>query len=97
MYNTLSLIITDRTCVHLEESGLLPNKQKGRKRASYGSEDQLLVKKVIIEDCNTRKKSQTASWVDYRKTFDSVPHSWIIKTLDLYKVSPEIIMFVEVT
>ena len=34
--------------------------------------------------------------ITYRKAFDSVPHSWIIKTLELCKVSPEIIKFMEV-
>ena len=52
--------------------------------------------KMIMEDCKTRKKNLTISWIDYRKAFDSVPHSWIIKTLDLYKVSPEIVNFMKV-
>ena len=51
---------------------------------------------MIMEDCKTRKKNLTTSWIDYRKAFDSVPHSWIIKTLDLYKVSPEIVNFMKV-
>ena len=96
MYKTLSSIITDRTYVHLEDNGLLPNEQKGCRSGSYGCKDQLLVNKMILEDCKTRKKNLTTSWIDYRKAFDSVPHSWIIKTLELCKVSPEIIKFMEV-
>ena len=48
------------------------------------------------EGLQTSKKNLTTSWIDYRKAFDSVPHSWIIKTLDLYKVSPEIVNFMKV-
>ena len=82
--------------MHLEDSGLLPNEQKGCKRGSRGCKVQFLVNKMIIEDCKTRKKNLTTSGIDYRKAFDSVPHSWIIKTLELCKVSPEIIKFMEV-
>ena len=96
MYKTLTSIITDRTYLHLEDNRLLPNEQKGCKRGSYGCKDQLLVNKTIMEDCKTRKKNLTTSWIDYRKAFDSVPHSWIIKTLELYKVSPEIVNFMKV-
>ena len=31
------------------------------------------------------------AWIDYSKAFDSVPHSWIIKCLRLYKVDERII------
>ena len=96
MYKTLTSIITDRTYLHLEDNRLLPNEQKGCKRGSYGCKDQLLVNKMIMEDCKTRKKNLTTSWIDYRKAFNSVPHSWIIKTLELYKVSPEIVNFMKV-
>ena len=30
-------------------------------------------------------------WLDYQKAFDSVPHSWIIESLELAKVPPTII------
>ena len=31
--------------------------------------------------------------IDYRKDFDSVPHTWILKVLQMYKISPTIIHF----
>ena len=33
------------------------------------------------------------AWIDYRKAFDSVPDSWILKLLDLFQVSPVLIFF----
>ena len=59
MYKTLTSIITDRTYLHLEDNRLLPNEQKGCKLGSYGCKDQLLVNKMIMEDCKTRKKNLT--------------------------------------
>ena len=34
-------------------------------------------------------------WLDYKKAFDSVPHSWLIKSLELAKVPSMIIKAVE--
>ena len=31
------------------------------------------------------------AWIDYRKAFDSVPRKWIIKFIELFKVSPVIV------
>ena len=31
------------------------------------------------------------AWIDYRKAFDSVPHSWIIKVLEMYHINPHIV------
>ena len=36
------------------------------------------------------------AWIDYRKAFDSVPHSWILKVLDLLKILPFLINFLRV-
>jgi hypothetical protein len=33
-------------------------------------------------------------WIDYAKAYDSVPHSWIEESLNLYKVDPIIVRFI---
>ena len=30
------------------------------------------------------------AWVDYKKAYDMVPHSWIIECLDLFRVAENI-------
>ena len=95
MYKILTSILTERTYQHLIQNSLLPAEQKGCKRGSYGCKDQLLINKVIVENAKSRKKNLTTAWVDYKKAFDSVPHSWIIKCLKLYKVSPIMTKFME--
>ena len=37
------------------------------------------------------------AWVDYKKTYDMVPQSWIINFLKMYKISHEVINFIEKT
>ena len=93
LYKILTSIITDRTYKHLDENELLPMEQKGCKKGSYGCKDQLLINKMILEHCRKMKRNLSTAWIDYRKAFDSVPHSWILKTMHMYKVSPTLINF----
>ena len=57
MYKVLTSILADRTYTFLSEHQLLSSEQKGCRRESYGCKDQLLVNKMILEDCRTRKKN----------------------------------------
>ena len=93
IYKLMTSILTERMYIFLSTNNILPNEQKGCKRNSYGCKDQLLIDRMILENCRTRSKNLSTAWIDYRKAFDSVPHDWILKTLDLYKVSPVISNF----
>ena len=33
------------------------------------------------------------AWIDYRKVFDKVPHSWIIKSLELLGINDKVTAF----
>jgi hypothetical protein len=33
------------------------------------------------------------AWIDYQKAFDRVPHSWIIKSLELIGINKKVIAF----
>ena len=74
MYKILTSIIAERTYTFLNEHQLLPSEQKGCKRGSYGCKDQLLINKMILEDCKTKKKNLSTAWIDYKKAFDSTSH-----------------------
>ena len=94
-YKILTSILTERTYLFLERHSTLPLEQKGCKRGSYGCKDQLLINKMILENCKSKKRNLSTAWIDYKKAFDSVPHSWILKALEIYKVSPVIIKFLK--
>ena len=40
-----------------------------------------------IENFHKKKRNLSTAWIDYRKAFDSLPHSWMLKAVDIYKVS----------
>ena len=88
MYKILTSILTEYTYSFLINSGLFADEQKGCKRASYGCEGQFLMNKMILENCNNRNTNLSIAWIDYKKAFDSVSHSWIEKCLETFKISP---------
>ncbi|XP_078348127.1 uncharacterized protein LOC144633190 isoform X1 [Oculina patagonica] len=49
---------------------------------------------MILEDCKTKKKNLSTAWIDYKKAFDSVPHTWIIKCMEIYKICPVTVNFI---
>jgi hypothetical protein len=71
----------------------MPKEQKGCCRGSNGCKEQLLISKAILQECKCRKKNLCKAWTDYQKASDRVPHSWIIKSLELIGINNKIISF----
>jgi hypothetical protein len=86
-------IIAKRISTHLEEQSLLPAEQKGCQHGSKGCKDQLIISKAIYHDCRRRNKNLSIAWFDYQKAFDSVPHSWVEKSIALVGVNSKIVRF----
>ena len=76
-----------------EEQSLLPAEQKGCHPGSKGCKDQLMISKLIYEDCRRRNRNLSIAWIDYQKAFDSVPHSWVEKSIELVGVNSKIVRF----
>ena len=95
LYKILTSIMSERSYKHILTNNILPEEQKGCARNSYGCKDQLLLNKAIIEDCKKKRKNLNVTWIDYRKAYDSVPHSWILKTMSIYKFNNKMINFIK--
>jgi len=93
MYKTLTGITAKRISTHLEEQSLLPAEQKEYHPGSKGCKDQLIISKAIYEDCRRGNKNLSIDWIDYQKAFDSVPHSWVEKSIELVGVKIKIVRF----
>ena len=95
MCKLMTGITSDCIYTFLEKNKILPVEQKGCRRKGRGKKDQLLIDKTILEDSKHNHKNLVMAWVDYKKAFDLVPHSWIIESLKLAQVAPNVIDFVE--
>jgi len=92
VYKLFTGVIAEHTYEHLVGGGYLEEEQKGCRRGCYGAKDQLLLNKTILEDSRRRGRNLCMAWVDYQKAYDSVPHSWIVQCLKLYKIHPTVIV-----
>ena len=54
-----------------------------------------MINNAILVNCKKRKKNLSMAWIDYKKGFDRAPHYWILKYLQMYKVHPVLITFIE--
>ena len=88
-------VITDRLYSRLEKEAIMTPEQRGGKKDCYGCKDQLMFNNAILENCKKRKKNLSTVWIDYKKAFDSVSHSWILKCLQMYKIHLVPITFIE--
>ena len=92
-YKILASTITERMYTFLEENSILPQEQIGCKRNSFRCKDQLLINKMILQNCRKKNRNLSTAWIDYKKAFDSVPLERILKAIELYKISPIISNF----
>ena len=50
---------------------------------------------TLMEEIIKGRKNALCIWLDYKKAFDSVPHSWLLKSLELAKMPPLVIKAIE--
>ena len=81
MWKLLTGVIADQICAHQEK--FLPEGQEGCGKGSRGTSDLLYIDRAVIKEVTSRNKNLAMAWIDYKKAYDMVPHSWIIECLDL--------------
>ena len=83
MYKLLTGIIAEDLYSHIEDQQLFPDEQKGCKKRSRGTKHQLIIDNTVLKDCKNRKTNLAMAWIDYKKAYDMVSHSWIMEFLDM--------------
>ena len=70
---------------HLSFQELLPNEQKGCRKNSRGTKDQLLIDKAILKNCQRRLTNLSLAWIEYNR-LDRKQHG---KLEDSVNIKPE--------
>ena len=52
-----------------------------------------MISKAIYVDCRRRNKNLSTAWIDYQKELNTVPHSWVEKSIELVEVNSKIVRF----
>ena len=50
---------------------------------------------MVFADCKRKHKNLPMAWMDYKKAYDIVPHSWIIESLKMAQVAENVITFLQ--
>ena len=90
MWKLFTGVISDEIYTYLEEKKILPEEQKGCRKGTRGTKDQLLIDKMILKNCRRRRTGLAMAWVDYKKAYDMVPHSWIRKCTEIFGVAENV-------
>ena len=84
MWKLLTAVIADQIYAHLDQEKWLPEEQKGCRK------DLRCIDRAVVKEVKYRNKNLAMAWTDYMKAYDMVPHSWIIKCLNLLGVAENI-------
>ena len=97
MWKIITAQIREEIYYSLTSRGLFPDEQKGCRKGSRGTAKFLYIDQHIINESKVRQKNLAKAWIDYKKAYDMVLHCWIINSLKMYKISHEVINFIEKT
>ncbi|XP_028163341.1 uncharacterized protein LOC114354934, partial [Ostrinia furnacalis] len=95
IYKILTSCLTEIIYGHVVDHNILAEEQKGCRRSSQGCKEQLIIDSVAMKFALKNKSDISTMYIDYRKAYDSVPHSWLLFVLQMYKIHPTIISFLE--
>ena len=83
----LNTFLTD----HIEKNNIITQEQAAGKKGVWGTIEQLLINKNIMKEVKSLRRNLYTVWLDYKKAFDSIPHKWLLKSLELTKVPDHLI------
>ena len=93
MWKLLTGIISERLYNYLEETKTIPHQQKGCRRKCRGTKGQLVIDKMVMMNSKRRKTNLSMAWIDYKKAFNMILHSWLIECLEIYGAEKNTIRF----
>ena len=90
MWKLLTGILAEVIYDHLKGQNLLPDEQKGCRKKSRGTKDQLLIDKAVLLEARRKSRCLAMAWVDYKKAYDMVPHSWLLEVMEMMGVAKNV-------
>ena len=95
MWKILTAQIREEIFYSLTSRKLFLDEQKGCRKGSRDKAELLYINQHILNESKNRRKNLAKAWIDYKKAYDMVPQTWIINCLKMYKISHEVINFIE--
>ena len=90
MWKLLTGLIAEEMYEFLEKNDLLPQEQKGGRKKCRGTADQLYIDQMVLKEVKRRKRNVAMAWVDYKKAYDMVPHSWLEECFRVFGIASNV-------
>ena len=91
MWKLLTSVLAEKVYAHLSEKKVLPDEQKGCRKDSRGTKDQLLIDKQILKHCKKPQRSFAMGWTDYKKGYHMVPHHSMNEAMKMVRIADDIV------
>ncbi len=79
-WKLLSGILAAKMNMHMAQ--YMSRAQKGSN--TRGVEHQSMANRAVTQDCKARQTNLCTTWIDYKKAYDSMPHTWTQECLEMY-------------
>ena len=70
---------------HEYKNNIVTPEQAAGKNRVWETAEQLLINKSILKELRSVRRNLVTVWLDCRKAFNSIPHSWLLHALKLAK------------
>ncbi|XP_044766273.1 uncharacterized protein LOC123322393 [Coccinella septempunctata] len=91
VYKILTGVLAKYINKHLKEHNMMAEEQGGCRMKTKGCKELLVIDNIITKQARKKLRSISVAWVDYKKAFDSVPHTWLLKVLEMHGISQKVI------
>ena len=79
VWKLLTELISEELYTFLDTKIGLPEEQKGCRKKSSVTQDQLFINKMIRREVKMRQRNLSMALIDYKKAYDMLPHPWILE------------------
>ncbi|XP_044755032.1 uncharacterized protein LOC123313986 [Coccinella septempunctata] len=91
VYKILTGVLTKYISRHIREHNLMTKEQGGCREKTKGCKELLVIDHIVTKQARKKLRNISVAWVDYKKAFDSVPHTWLLKFLEMHGTAGKVI------
>ncbi|KAL3273358.1 hypothetical protein HHI36_014806 [Cryptolaemus montrouzieri] len=91
LYKLMTAILTMHINKHIKAHNILAYEQNGCRSGARGCKELLVTDYIVTKHARKKLRNLCIAWINYRKAFDSVPHSWLLKVMELYGVPGSVV------
>ena len=90
LYKLLTSILRNKINSHIIKNNIISVSQNGCRSGARGTKELLLIDMAISQQARRSRRNLSVCWIDYKKAYDSVPHAWLLRVLELYKIDSKL-------